>query len=398
MLHPSLTWRGGAERQLLNLAIELQKMGYDVEIFTCAVNENCYPEYLEKLKINVIKAPNAQRPQNEAVQKRTIATRLAGRFRAYTSDLPAMYYLGKRIPHGFDVINTHNFPTEWAAFFAKRKLNAPIVWMCNEPPFWFSDPSKRKGLGKINLPLFEGLDKVAVDYTDDIVVLSAVAAKRVENAYGRSSRIVRSGVETALLHEASGKGVRVKYGLEKDFVLLQVGNISRDKRQNDSLHALHILSKKFNNVKLIFDGEGSREELVKLSRQLGVESKVLFLHSGSDVELAKVYAACDVFVFPAQITWGLAVIEAMAASKPVVVSNKSGASEIIRSGQNGFVFDEPNPHNMAVQIENLISAPELRRKIGENAYEYTVQNLSWEVYAKNMAAVFRNVVENFKKP
>ena len=128
---------------------------------------------------------------------------------------------------------------------------------------------------------------------------------------------------------------------------------------------------KHENIKLVFDGEGPREELVALSKRLGVESKLLFMHSCSDEELAEVYAACDVFVFPAQITWGLAVVEAMAASKPVVVSSNSGASEIIRNGENGFVVEEPNAGNMALQIERLILDNELRRKIGANAYEFT---------------------------
>ncbi len=397
MLHPTLTWRGGAERQLLNLAIELQKIGHEVEIFTCATNEKCYPEYFKELKVNVVPTPYLQRTHEENTQKRTIANRLAGRFRTYTSDLPAMYNLGKKIPRGFDVINAHNFPTEWAAFFAKRKLNAPIVWMCNEPPFWFSDASKRRGLGKINLPLFEGLDKIAVDYIDSIVVLSSIAGRRVQLAYGRSSIVVRSGVQTDFIHKASGKKIRAKYGLENDFILLQVGNIARDKRQQDSLKALHQLSRKHENVKLIFDGEGPKEELMALSKQLGLEDKVLFLHSGSDEELAQVYAACDVFVFPAQITWGLAVIEAMAASKSVIVSNKSGASEIIQNSQNGFVVEEPNPKNMAAQIEKLITDSELRRKIGENAYKYTQENLSWESYARNMASVFKKAAEKYKR-
>ena len=129
-------------------------------------------------------------------------------------------------------------------------------------------------------------------------------------------------------------------------------------------------------------GKASRGNLVALSRELGLENKVLYLHSSSDSELAQVYSACDVFVFPAEITWGLAVIEAMAASKPVLVSNKSGASEIIRNGQNGFIIEEPNPRNMALQIENLITDSELRKKIGENAYEYAKQNLSWQMYLK----------------
>ena len=397
LLHPSLTWRGGAERQLLNLALELQRIGNEVEIFTCAINERCYPESTKMLKINVIQTPNAKSTQPEASRKRTIATRLEGRFKGYTSDLPSMYYLGKKIPKGFDIINNHNFPTEWAAFFAKRNLNAPIVWMCNEPPLWFSDTSKRRGLGKINLPLFEGLDKVAVDYIDSIVVLSSIAQRRVEQAYGRSSLIVHTGIQTDLLHNASGIEVRKKYGLESDFVLLQVGNVARDKRQKDSLLTLHYLSKKHYNVKLIFDGEGPSEELIALSRKLGVENKVLFLYSCSDAELAEVYAACDVFVFPAQITWGLAVIEAMAASKPVVVSSRSGASEVILNGDNGFVIDEPNAENMALQIEKLIADPELQRKIGQNANEFIRKNLSWEIYAKNMEIVFRKAIDSFRK-
>ncbi len=301
-----------------------------------------------------------------------------------------------KIPKGFDVINIHNPPTEWAAFFAKKRLNAPIVWMCNEPPFWFTDPKQRKGLGKINFPLYEGLDKIAVDYIDRIVVLSAIAGRRVEEAYGKPYEIVHTGVSIDLFHRASGKEFRAKYGLEKSFLLLQTGNIAPDKRQIDSILALHIVSKNHSNVKLIFDGAGPREHLVALSRQLGVENKVMFLHSSSDVELAQVYAACDVFVFPAQITWGLAVIEAMAASKPVLVSNKSGVSEIIRNGQNGFVIEEPNPRNMALQIENLITNSELRQKIGENAYEYAKQNLSWQMYARNMSLVFEKALQNLK--
>ena len=402
MLHPSLTWRGGAERQLLNLATEMQKAGHEIEIFTNAVNDKCYPELLNRLVVNVVRAPtinalqSIELPKNSTsvIQKRSDFRRLTGRFRSYTSDFRSMIFMGMKIPRGFDLINNHNFPTEWAAFFAKKRLNAPVVWMCNEPPFWFSDPLQRKGLGKINLPLFEGLDKVAVDYIDEIVVLSAIAGRRVEKAYGRSSKIIRSGVDIDLFHKASGEEIRLKHDLEKAFVLLQVGNIANDKRQSDSIVALYYLSKKFDNVKLIFDGEGRLEKLVALSRKLGVEDKVQFWHTHRDEELAKVYAACDVFVFPAQITWGLAVAEAMAASKPVLVSNKSGSSEIIQNNVNGIIIEDANPKEMAAQIEKLINSPQSRRKIGENAFEFASKHLSWKNYAKNMETVFQGAVAN----
>ncbi len=119
---------------------------------------------------------------------------------------------------------------------------------------------------------------------------------------------------------------------------MQVGNFQASKGQADSIRTLYQLSKNYDRIKLILDGGGPKEQLVKLSEKLGVSEKVLFLHSNDDEELAQVYAACDVFLFPQQITWGLAVIEAMAASKPVIVSNKCGASEIIQSNDKWLNF------------------------------------------------------------
>jgi glycosyltransferase involved in cell wall biosynthesis len=403
ILQPSLTWRGGAERQVLSLAIELQKMGHEPEIFTCAASDSCYPELLRELIVIEIKVPFIQglqsknlskNPNFHVAKKRSAARRLARSFRNYYYNLPAMVNLGMKIPKGFDVINNQNCPTEWAAFFAKKRLNAPIVWSCNEPPFWFTDPNQRKALGKINLPLYEGLDRVAVNSIDRIVALSAIGGRRIEQAYRKPYEIVHTGVN--LFHNASGKKFRERYSLEKDFLILQVGNIAPDKRQIDSLLALHLISKNYDNVKLIFVGAGPIEQLVELKQQLGIEKKVLFLQNISDSELSEVYAACDVFVFPSQITWGLAVIEAMSASKPVLVSNKSGSSEIIKHGQNGFVLEQPYPKNMALQIKNLIVNSELRYKVGENAYEFVKKNLSWEAYAKNMALVFERTLRNFK--
>ena len=410
MIYTKLWRRGGGGRQILSLALELQKTGHEVEIFTNAVSERCYPELLKKVTVNVVPNPlipfrqnsepfisrsAASKEANGASNLRGWTQRIVGH--QYYTELLSMLSLGRNIPEGFDIINNHNFPTEWAAFLAKKRLKAPIVWMCNEPPFWFFSSEYKKSLRKINWPLFEVLDRTAVDYIDEIIVLSSIAAGHVRKAYNRSAKVVRTGVDIDLFHNASKEEVRRKNGLENDFLLLQVGNIAADKRQSDSIVALYYLSKNYDNVKLILDGEGQRERLIALSRKLGVEDKVLFRHTCCDEELAEVYAACDVFVFPAQITWGLAVIEAMAASKPVIVSKMCGASEIIQSGVNGIVIDNTNPEKWARQIELLMNNPKLRKKLGENAYEYVSKNLSWEKYARNMARVFQQAIASSRR-
>lgn len=119
----------------------------------------------------------------------------------------------------------------------------------------------------------------------------------MRKVYNKQSTVVRSGVNIELFHSASDQEFRRKYGLEDNFVLLQVGYLASIKRQCDSIIALYYLSKKYDDLKLILDGAGT-QKLIELSKRLGVEDKVMIQHTTNDVELAKVYAACDVFLFP----------------------------------------------------------------------------------------------------
>jgi glycosyltransferase involved in cell wall biosynthesis len=404
MIYEALTERTGGARQILRLALQLQKMGHEVEIFANAVDEEkCYPDILKNVIVNVVSHPVASfRPSYSSsssdVEKtstsyvRKFSRKIIGR-QFYTSDFPSMLNLGRKIPRGFDIINNHSPPTEWAAFFAKKRLKIPVVWMCNEPPFWFFLSDEKKGLRIINWPIFEAFDRVAVKYIDEIVNLSRIAQDLVWKVYHRSSKIVRSGIDAEFFHKASGKDIRRKYGLENDFVLLQVGAFDPPKRQIDSIKALSLLSKNYDNIKLILDGAHQPEALKKFSEKLGVKDKAIFLYTKSDEELAKVYAACDVLVFPSQVTWGLAAIEAMAATKAVIVSDKAGVSEIIQNGVNGIVINHAQPEQIAEKVELLMNNPKLRETLGENAYDYVNRNLSWGQYAKNMENVFQRVYQ-----
>ncbi len=413
MVHTPFWRRAGGERQILRLAIELQKLGHNPEIFTNAVNQDTYPEFFGKVKIHIIPHPLTGRlpeilaPQiavknirdlqiSEFSQTRTLGvrkwlSRIVGR-QYYTSEVPAMLQLGRKVPQGFDIINNHNFPTEWAAFVAKSRLRIPIVWMCNEPPYWFFSEKQRQGLLKINWPLFRFVDKTSVRYIDEIMVLSQVSQRYVKNAYDRSSRIVRTGVDTDIFHQASGANLRRKYGLENSFVILFVGG-SHYAARKDLVRALQILARKFDHVRLIIDTSREQEILATLAERLGVRDKLLLLHSRSDTDLAEVYAACDAFVYPAVASpWGLVVTEAMAAGKPVIVSRQVGTSEIITNNKTGIIIETADPQEIASQIEQLIKNPKFARRLGENAYLYVRDNLSWQKYAQRVVQVFEQTL------
>ena len=416
MIHPTLWGRGGAERQLLRLAVELKKMGHTVEIFTDAVNKNCYPQLLKNLTVNVVPHPfwRMHRAMGWQASSSMIHQDQPGKMKVshvdrvmrklvlkqyYTKELPLMLNLGKSIPKGFDLINNHNFPSEWAAFIAKRNLKIPIVWMCNGPPTWFLTKTKSK-ISILYWPLFEAFDRTAVDYIDEIVTLSSALARDVKTAYDKPARLVRTGVDADFFHEADGESFRRAHGIEKSFVLLQVGNIGQVRRNVDSIKILEYLCHKYDDVKLILDGYGTSmqiDELMSLAQKLGLKENLIIQNTQSDIELAQVYAACDVFINPSYAPWSLAVTEAMAASKPVIIPKESGVSEIITNRVNGIVINTTSPEETANQIELLIIDRALRRKIGENAYKYVKNNLSWEQYAKSMENIFEKTISNFKK-
>jgi glycosyltransferase involved in cell wall biosynthesis len=302
-----------------------------------------------------------------------------------------MFNIGKAIPDRFDIINNHNFPTEWAAFYAKKRLKVPVVWICNEPPFWFFHPEQRKGKNIIHWPLFEIFDKIAVKSIDEIFSMSHIDATLIRKAYGRSSILIREGLDIEPFQNASGEEFRRRHGLQNDYLMLQVGSLVYYKHPDASIKALAYLSDK-EGVKLILVGIGATDRYKELATKLGIRDRVMFLHNVSEKELASIYKACNIFVFPAAQTWGLVVTEAMAAGKPVIVSSKAGASEIIENNVNGIVIDDETPEILAAEIKRLIDDPTLATKIGENALNYVKNNLSWDSYAKNMEKVFQEAI------
>ncbi len=380
LIHTPLKAPTGGERQLLRLAIELQKRGHEVEIFTNGVDyEKCFPELLSNLNITVVLYP------------------IHIPFGIYYNLFFGMMKIGREVSKGdFDIVNNHNFPSEWAVYFVKRKKYIPSVWMCNEPPFWFFRGEVRKGISKFNWPLFEIFDKLSVNSIDRIVVLSRLMGETVKKIYGRDFTVVRSGIDVKDFEGISGRKFREKYDLEDDFILLQVGTLTHYKRQEDNIKALAILSKKYSNIRLVFIGlenKKYKEKLLNLIKDYKLEDKVLFLGSVPDKVLKQAYAASDVFLFPASQSWSLVTVEAMASRKPVIVSNMCGVSEIIKNGVNGFVINHGDYKMMSKYIELLINDRSLKERIGRNAYKFVKKNLSWEKYAETMEKIFKEVVK-----
>ncbi len=166
---------------------------------------------------------------------------------------------------------------------------------------------------------------------------------------------------------------------ESDLVFLFVGKFERKKNPLLLIEA----AKSFPDYKFLFVGNGVLENEMKEKAC----KNVYFLPFQNQSQMPVIYRLGDVFVLPSNgpgETWGLAVNEAMACGKAVIVSNRVGcAVDLVKNNENGFVFETENIEDFVEKIKkiNLTNV----KQFGEKSREI-IKNWSFE-----------NIAESFEK-
>ncbi len=163
---------------------------------------------------------------------------------------------------------------------------------------------------------------------------------------------------------------RSKYNLlDDDFFILYMGRLHVKKCPNDLIKAMQIIVSEIPSAKLVVAGKGDEEQKLKdMARQLNLSENVFFAGFVSDDEKWQLMTNCDVFVLPSEIeAFGIALIEAMACSKPVVVTDIGAFTEIVKHRETGLVVPLHSPDAIAEAIIELYQNSDLRKDIGDSA-------------------------------
>lgn len=170
--------------------------------------------------------------------------------------------------------------------------------------------------------------------------------------------------------------LRAKYrslhGIPEDApMVLQVGQLIREKGVEDVLQAVPELLERFPDVRLVFIGDGADEETFrKQAATLHIDHAVSW--AGVDVDPCGhgAFAAADVLCAPArwQEAFGLTIAEAMSHEVPVVATRMGAIEEIVVHGETGFLVERRSPRDLARRIGQLLSSVELRRRMGRAGY------------------------------
>ena len=187
-------------------------------------------------------------------------------------------------------------------------------------------------------------------------------------------------------------GVRRMYNIgPMDPMVLFAGRMVYQKGPDVLLEAIPYILKYHPNAKFVFAGDGDmRWGLEDRARHMGVSHATRFLGYHNGWRLSDLYKACDCVCVPSRNEpFGIVILEAWSAGKPVVASANGGPSEIIWHDVTGFKV-YCNPESIAWGIGTLFSDFDHARWMGRNGRVAVESAFSWDVIADQVLHVYNS--------
>jgi len=186
-------------------------------------------------------------------------------------------------------------------------------------------------------------------------------------------------------------------------VLLCVGRIDPVKNQLWLIEQMPTLVRKHPDIVLMFAGAVTEQHYGDVVRQrireLGLADKVILAggFSPGDPRLIGLVQSATAVVLPSvSETFGLVILEAWAAKTAVLSSRTSGASALVRPGENGWLFDLAAPESYLKSLDELLADPERRHRFADAGHRLAVSQYDTKVVAASVRDLYAELIEEKK--
>jgi glycosyltransferase involved in cell wall biosynthesis len=249
----------------------------------------------------------------------------------------------------------------------------PTRYLWSHHDFYFKNPPNSFK----NFPLFSQISKPLVSYLrswdriaaqrpDFIVAQSTIVKKRIKKYYGRDSKLIFSPVEIEKFI-TSPRTIHRTPPTENFF--LYVSRLIPYKRADLAIEAFNELG-----MPLVIVGIGSEEEKLKKM----AKNNIKFVGELTDGELAGYYQKAEALVFPQEEDFGLVVLEAGAASTPVIAYKAGGALDTVIDGKTGIFFDKQDVKSLITAIKKFEKMKFDEKDLIKNAQEFSKEKFKSE--------------------
>ena len=202
---------------------------------------------------------------------------------------------------------------------------------------------------------------------------TALAARTMAEHAGLDHVLpISNGIDSSAYERAPGETVE-----KADHpVVLFVGRLAVEKNIDVLIRALALMDPALNaHLEIVGDGE-QRTVLRELVAELGMSERVTFHGHVTDEQLHRLYLHADLFCQPGTAELqSLVSLEAMSASKPVVLADALALPHLVEDGENGYLFAPGDAQDLAEKLSAVLSAsPADRERMGEASHARAVQH------------------------
>ncbi len=353
---------GGAQESLVSTVLRLDNSRHDVCVVS--LSHGSTVKRLERLKIPV-----------EVIEDEH-------------DDRAAAALAERMITLKTQVIHAHMFRADVVAVYAadlveKRTGVRPLV-VSTLHSSRFRSAEDRELLEKLT-PRIDWLIAVS-----DAIVRKIVAENRDSTAISR----IYNGVDLERFDEAPGRDVvRKEFGIPSDApVVAAIGRLEPEKGHPTLIEAWPLVHHHFPQARLLIAGEGSERDRLEglaaahLRSELCCDS-VAFLGRRDDIPA--VLAAADVVAMPSyREAQGIAILEALAAERPVVASTVGGIPEMITDGETGTLVPSHDPSALAAAIIALFTHPDRAAKLAAAGHEMVHEEFCIDYMMRDIEAIY----------
>ena len=305
-----------------------------------------------------------------------------------------------------DVIHSHTeFGIGTFARIISKQLGIPLVHTYHTMYEDYVHYITKGHFDKSSKKIVEYLTKFYCDKTaKELIVPSTKTYKLFKEKYkfDKNVHIVPTGVEVERFYKENVDNeeitlIKKELNLKKDdFVILYVGRLAQEKNVELLIKSQVDIVKKNKRAKLVIVGSGpDYEKYIELATDLKIKNNIIFTNAIPWEEMPNYYNIANVFVTASTTeTQGLTVIEAMAASLPVICIEDESFSNVVINHLNGRTFTNDKEYKKAL-IETMASKNELN-KMSKQA-RITADSHSLKYYAESILDVYNSAIKNSKK-
>ncbi len=279
----------------------------------------------------------------------------------------------------FDVIHAHDWMTFLAGIQLKNKYNKPLVLHVHSLEF--------DRVGHNNVSWVYDVERYAMSKADKVISVSNYTKGIIESIYGLSG----NNIET-VYNAISKPKIRQEIHQKSDnkFKVLFAGRIFGNKGFEYFLDIAKRILEKDRDVQFIVVGSGMKNfNFEEVQGFKEIESNFKYLGHVERAQLFQIYQECDVLCMPSvSEPFGLAAIEAAYVGLPVVLSFRTGASEVLKRTPRANFLETKK---FAKHIVSIKQNPKLRERVISNNKK-DISKLSWKASAGKVLDIYKSLI------